>query len=191
MFLTVALATVSGCDRQPDAIIVPEYEFAFSFESGLGGWVSHTADLGTGTATIDATQDRASAGSRSALVTVSNAGAAKVWMTQPLEVTPGKRYSIELSFDLSTEDHTGVAPWGLVVGVGGSEPTAAAELTILGTTASELDSATGPEWITRSHTLVATADDEGFLYLTLGISGTSVGDRSYAFDNVSLVLTRM
>jgi len=183
--------TVSACAGVADPVIYPEFEFSFSFESGLEGWAPSSADMGAGTWAIEGSSERASAGARSARLQLVNAGGAgKIWLTRELEVTPHKRYSVDLSFDLATSDHGPVAPWKVILGARIAPPLAAAELDFLGDTSSGLETSAGPAWAAKRFTMTAQADGEGALFLALGVWGTTPGTRSYWVDNVKVVLTR-
>lgn len=172
-------------------MIFPEFEFAFSFESGLDGWNPASADLGTGTVTIEGSGDNASQGTRSVAVRLDNpGGAGKVWITRELEVTPDQSYTVDVSFDLGTADHGTVDPWTLIVGMGDTAPTTPAALAYHGDTASGAETAQGAAWAEKGTTVAAKADEDGRLFLTLGIWGTTPGQRSYWIDNVRVVLTR-
>lgn len=181
----------AACDRAPDAVIFPEFEFAFSFESGLEGWVPASGDLGAGTASVGGSSETASHGSQSASVRLESPdGAGKVWMTRELEVTPEKSYTVDVTFDLATEDHGVVEPWTLIVGLGDTAPTTSASLAYNGDTASGGETASGVVWAEKSFTIGAKADEEGRLFLTLGVWGNTAGTRAYWIDNVRVVLTR-
>lgn len=191
-FAAAATLALSACDRQPEAIIVPEFDFAFSFETGLGGWTVAQADLGTGTGSIAITSADATDGSNSVRLSLTNpAGTGKVWMTRELEVTPDQSYSVEVSFDLSTGDHGTVDSWKLVVGLRDAAPTGPAGLDFQGDTSTGSETGSGTVWVEKSFTMAAKADDEGRLFFTLGLWGTSAGSRSFAMDNVRVVLTRI
>lgn len=185
------LFAFAACDRAPEAVIVPEFEFSFSFESGLDGWTPSSADLGTGTGSIQGSSENASQGTRSAAVHLDNAGGAgKVWITRELEVTPDQSYAVDVSFDLGTSDHGTGEPWRLIVGVRDTIPSSTAALDYHGDTASGAETAVGHVWAEKGTTVGAKADEEGRLYLTLGVWGTTPGQRSYWIDNVRVVLTR-
>lgn len=189
---TAVVLALGACDRAPDVVIVPEFEFAFSFEGGLADWSTASADLGSGTGSVTASQERASRGSGSARLALANpGGAGKLWLTRALDVTPDQRYAVELSFDLGTSDHGSVTPWSLVAMVRPAAPSGAASLEFAGETSSGVETAGGAVWAEKSLTLTAQADKEGRLYLTLGVWGTTTGTRTYWLDNVRVVLTRI
>lgn len=194
-YLPLALAAASwaatGCDRSPDAVIVPEFDLSFSFESGLEGWTAGTADFGAGSWAAEASTERATDGSRSARLTLANpGGAGKVWLTRELELTPQKSYTAQVSFDLATADHEPAGAWKLIVTARPTSPESASGLDFQGDTSSGLAAATGPQWVEKRFAIPAQADDEGKLYLSVGIWGTTPLTRTYWLDNIRVVLTR-
>lgn len=189
--ITAAALATAACDRLPEAIIFPEFEFAFSFESGLAGWAVMSADMGQGTASMAGTDAQSSEGSRSVRVTMNNSeGAGKVWMTRELQATPDQSYSVDVSFKLRTLDHGTTEAWKVIVGVRDQPPTTASALDFQGETSSGVETATGPVWGDKGYTIAAKADDEGRLFLSLGVWGTTTGSREYFLDDVRVVLTR-
>ena len=46
-------------------------------------------------------------------------------------------------------------------------------------------------FVQKNYTLRATADEEGHLYLVVGVWGTSLGARGYFVDNVHVLFTRV
>lgn len=185
------MLALAACDRAPDAVIVPEYEFSWSFDSGMEGWSALSADVGGGGAAAGAVSDQASQGSGSLRLDLTNpGGAAKVWLNREIEVTPDKSYTAVVTFDLRTSEHTAEAAWTLIAGVRAIAPTTAAGLEYQGDTSSGTAGGSGTVWASKEVTVAAQADDEGRLFLTLGVWGTSAGTRSYWIDNVKVVLTR-
>lgn len=190
-FALLAAAATAGCDRLPEAVIVPEFDLSYSFESGLEGWTVSSADVGGGSAAAEASSERASQGAHSVRFVLGNpGGAGKVWITRELELTPEKRYTAEIAFDLATADHGVADPWKLIMTARTTPPASAAELDFQGDTGSGVDTGTGTVWVQKRFTLPAKADEEGSLYLTVGIWGTTPGTRTYWLDNIRIVLTR-
>lgn len=189
--LVAAAWAAAGCDRSPEAVIVPEFDLTYSFESGLEGWTTTTADLGAGSGTAAATSERSTQGTRSVRLDLANpGGAAKIWLTRELELTPGKSYTAQISFDLGTADHAAADAWKLILTARNTPPGSAAALDFQGDTSSGLATATGPQWVEKKFVVPVRPDEEGLLHLTVGIWGTTPGTRSYWLDNVRVVLTR-
>jgi hypothetical protein len=182
----------SVCDRLGEIVIVPEFELSFSFEAGLGAWASEGADLGDPPAawSIAVSDEAASEGVRSVRWTLdSPQGQPKIWMTRELEVAPLQAYDIALSFALATSDAAADA-WRIIAGAHGAPPETSAALVLRDATAAEGAPGGALEWISKAYSIEGTSDEEGRLYLVLGLAGTSPGVRTYYLDDVRLVMTR-
>lgn len=181
---------VSGCDRLPEAVIVPEFEFSYSFESGLAGWTERSADLGAGWATVGTTTSQAASGSTSVAFGLGNAGGAgKIWVTRELMVTKDQSYTVDVTLKLGSADAQSAAPWKVIAGAQLAAPTTAAGLPMQDETTAG-GTGGGVAWAEKSYSFPAKADPDGRLFLTLGIWGTSPGERTYWMDDVRVVLTR-
>lgn len=117
-------------------------------------------------------------------------GAAKVWLTREIEVTPGKSYTAQISFDLATADHAVGEAWKLILCARDTVPATASALDFQGDTASGQATSTGIVWAQKRFVVPAQGDAKGHLYLSVGIWGTAPGTRTYWLDNVQVVLTR-
>jgi len=193
LYTLVLIALLSAaCDRVGEIVIVPEFDFAYSFENDLEGWYGSGVDLGTPAVEWSMTRssEHSSLGSASAALTLDNAsGAAKVWLEREFDVQPERAYDIQLSFDLGTSDHSGTEPWRVLAGAHTTPPTEAADLAIQDPTSSGAGS--GVTFVQKNYTLRATADEEGHIYLVVGVWGTSLGARGYFVDNVHVFFTRV
>ncbi len=191
-YLIFALAAAgAGCDRLPEAVIVPEFDLAYSFEAGLDGWTASASELAAGSWAAEGYTERATDGSRSARFSLTNpGGAGKVWITRELELTPDKSYTADISFDLATAEHGTADAWKLILSARAEPPSSAASLDFQGDTSSGQATGTGIAWTVKRFVVPAQADDEGRLYLSLGIWGTTAGTRTYWLDNIRVVLTR-
>ena len=179
-----------GCDRFPEAVIFPEFEFSYSFESGLAGWTEGSADLGAGRATAGATTGQAAAGSASLAFGLDNpGGTGKIWVTRELAVTKDQSYTVDVTLKLGSADAAAEAPWKVIAGVQLAAPTTAAGLPMQDETTAG-GTGGGVAWAEKSYSFAAKADPDGRLFLTLGIWGTSADERTYWIDDVGVVLTR-
>ena len=172
-------------------MIFPEFELSYSFENGLEGWTVSSADLGAGSWAAESSTERATDGTRSVRLSLGNpGGAGKGWITRELQLTPNKSYTAEISIDLATADHSVADAWKLILTARETPPAGAASLDFQGDTSSGRDTAMGVTWVEKRFVVPVQADDEGKLYLSLGVWGTSPGTRTYWVDHVQLVLTR-
>lgn len=146
--------------------------------------------MGAGTPSVAAATDQASAGVRSVRFDLANPnGQGKVWIMRQVQATPGQSYSAQVSLKLGVAEPAGAAPWKVIAGLQAPEPLLTAQLGFQ----DETSSAPGNgafSWVAKSYTVAAKADDEGRLWLTLGIWGTSPGTRTYWVDEVRVALTR-
>jgi hypothetical protein len=172
-------------------VIVPEFDLSYSFESGLDEWYGNGVDLGDPQVAWSAERSsgQASVGSASVALSVNNAeGAAKVWIEREFTVEPSRAYDIEVTFDLGSSDGTGSEPWRVVAGAHVAPPMTAAELSIQDPTGN--GGGAGVVFVQKSYSLRATSDEDGRMYLVIGVWGTSVGERTYFLDNVHVLFTR-
>jgi len=182
------------CDHAGKIItVVPEFDITDSFESGLGQWTPVAIDLGEPAApwSIEGSDEEASAGSRSVKLTLDNInGAAKTWIERELEVAPGQAYDVDISFDLGSADVGALNLWTVIAGAYAEPPRDAFELTFQDDTGNGAAVDDGYHWMAKSYTVHARSNEEGYLYVTIGVRGTSESARSYYVDNVRLQLTR-
>jgi hypothetical protein len=180
------------CDKLGEIVIVPEFEMSFSFEVGLGAWVPGGLDLADPPVVWSASSSAAEAsdGGRSVRFDLDNLnGQAKIWIIREFEVAPHQGYDIEISLDLATADASTDA-WQVIAGAHSAQPESSAELTFGGATAADGSGGGVLEWIPKKYTVFGQADEEGLLYIIVGVWGTGLGTRTYYVDDVRLVLTR-
>lgn len=184
------LATV--CDKLGEIVIVPEFEMSFSFESGFGAWMAGGLDLLDPPVVWSASSSslEASDGERSVRFDLDNLnGQAKIWIFREFEVAPGQRYDIAISFDLATADASTDA-WQVIAGAHTAPPETAAELRVHDATAAPGSGGGSIEWVPKQYAVQGQADEEGLLYIIVGVWGTGSGARTYYVDDLRLVLTR-
>ena len=173
--------------------LVPEFDIRDSFEAGLGDWEAQGTDLGNPPVawSVEESTEEASAGTRSVKLTLDNVNdAGKIWIQRELEVAPLVTYDVDLSFDLGSADFGTVNLWTVIAGVETAPPETAAELTFQDDTGNGAATDHGYQWITKTYQIRARSDEDGHLYVVLGVWGTWETLRSYYLDNVHLVLTR-
>lgn len=182
---------LAGCDRVGEIVIVPELVVTDSFEGGLGAWTPASADLGDPPASWSAvtSSEAASAGNASAVLALANTpGTGKIWLVRGVELQPGRRYEIAIAFDVGTLDAAGTEPWRILAGAHEAPPESAQALVVQDPTP-EAEGA-GVTFVEKDYTLHATADEEGMVYLTIGVWGTTTDTRSFHFDDVRASFTR-
>lgn len=193
--LALAVATLAGFCDDGILLIVPELERTFSFESGLDGWSPLVVAASSSEAAggVEVSGEEASSGQRSARFHLSAPEAGPAVVVQHLfELAPSQGYRIEVSYRVAMADPSGGPTWSIVGGAGpeaedagGSGPSLAA----LGSTGPA--GADGrPAWESRVDTLRATSSDQGELWVVLGVSAQSGGERTYYADDLRLAFVR-
>ena len=131
-------------------------------------------------------------GAGAAALALDNTNAtAKVWMEKVFEVQPGRAHDIELSFDVGSADWAGAEEWRLLAGAHTESPQTAAELTIQDASGNGSATDDGVVFLEKRYSMRATADEEGRLFLAIGLWGTTMGSRTYFVDNVHVLFTRV
>lgn len=185
---------LGACDHRGKILdIVPAYDLIDSFESGLGDWTAEGVDLDNPTVawSVAGSTEEASTGSHSVKLTLDNVnGAGKIWIERELEVDSAQAYDVTISFDLGTADYGTVNLWKVIAGAHTAPPETAAELTFRDDTGNGADSDAGVRWVSKSYTVHTRSDDDGHLYVVVGVWGTHETARSYYLDNVHLQLTQ-
>lgn len=187
------LLLASVCDTGTDIVVVPEFDFDFGFESGMDGWVPRAVDVGDPPIpwSVAHTTERANGGSGSVRVHLDNVNdAGKIWMERALEVAPEEPYEVEIRFMLGTADWGDVNLFKVIAGAHGASPEEAADLTFRDDTGNGASTDAGYVWQERVYTARATADEDGMLWVSIGVWGTWETARTYYVDDVRLQLTR-
>ena len=184
---------LAACDAAGTITIVPEFDLSFSFESGLGTWSAMGTDLMDPPVTwsVDTSTDQASEGARSVRLFLENFnGAGKIWIHRGFDVEPNQAYDVEMMFDFGTSDFGDVNLWRILAGAHTSQPSVAADLVVQDGTGSGSATDSGHQWLEKSYTARATADEDGRIHLVLGVGGTWETPRAYYIDNVRVLFTR-
>lgn len=194
----LACVPLAGCDFKGDLEVIPEVIEVFSFEGGgeggMDGWVARGADLAeppVGWQVLSATEEPTE-GERALRFRVSNEGGqGRVWIERRWELVPDQEYEVRIVFDLVTADHGDVGPWRILAGAGPEPPSGTADL------ASPFDTGVDPEpgaegFQSVEHTVIVqtASDEDGELFLYLGLRGTSPLTRTYYLDHVRVEIWR-
>jgi len=191
---TVLLSALSACDRVGDIVIVPEFDHTFAFEAGLDGFYANGIDLGDPSVawSLSRSTTVVHSGTGAAALALDNTNAtAKVWIERVFEVQPGRAYDIELSFDFGSADWAGAEAWRILAGAHTAPPQTVAELTVQDASGNGSASDAGVVFVAKRYTMRATADEEGRLFLAIGLWGTTMGSRTYFVDDVHVLFTRV
>lgn len=164
-------------------------ERTFSFETDLEGWVADTTDTGDPATEwlVERSTDEAIDGNASAKIEVNNLNdASKVWIERPFDLRPNTSYRVTVGYDLATADFGTVNNWTLITGVSPTDPEIRDDLAFQDETGNGNDQDVGYVWLPKSYQFDVITDDDGLLWVSIGVWGTWEGPRTYFFDDVQI-----
>ena len=169
----------------------------FSFEQDLEGWTPDGADLELGGGSINwsiaRSQDRATEGTASLKFYLENLNdAGKIWIARPFPAEPNQIYQVRVGYSLASSDYGFANHFTIISGVLKQPPKVPDDLrsTFQDLTLNGNDSDVGYVWLDKGYEFTAEANDEGILYVLIGVWGTFETPRTYYVDNVRLSLAK-
>ncbi len=183
----------TACDfHGNDIVIEPEYDLAYSFESGLQDWMPAGVDLTDPVVDWDVsrTDSVASDGGHSVRLHLENLNdQGKVFIERSFDVAPDTAYDVHVTFDFGTADQGDVNLWTILAGATAAEPDSAGALVPRDDTGG--GDGTGVTWIPKDYTTRVTSSEDGKLWVHIGVWGTYEVARTYYVDNVKVELWRV
>ena len=185
--LLMSVVGLAGCDSTE----ATGPEVAFTFDEGLGGWTAHGIDLVVGGEEVAWAVEHTTATGAAAPGAVrfyleNDTDAGKIWMQRPFALTPNTRYVVRVRYAFGTTDWGDVNLWTLITGVHPDPPETHEDLTYQGHTGHGAESDVGPVWLEKAYELTAETDDDGRLYVAVGVWGTWETARTYFVDDLRL-----
>jgi hypothetical protein len=181
-----------GCSASTDEPFLRQ-TFGFTFESDAGDWVPDGTDLEDPPVTwsVERSDDLAERGNWAIRLSLDNLNdAGKVWMERAFELRPGTTYDVEVAFDFASADFGEIGLWTIISGVSETDPETVDDLVFRDETGNGSSEDVGHLWGTRSYSLgPATADEDGLLWVALGVLGTFETSRTYFVDDLELTFT--
>ena len=161
--------------------------------AGLDGWTPRAIDIDDPPVpwSVARSADRAFEGQGSAKFDVDNVNdAAKVWLERDFDVTPGRRYTVAVSYQFATRDLP-IGSWQLITFARDDAPQTAEDLHFIGDTWKG-DESDEPIylWLPKSYTTELTSAD-GRLHVGVGVWGTFETPRQYYVDNLRVEITEV
>lgn len=181
-----------GCSASTDEPFLRQ-TFGFTFESDAGDWVPDGTDLEDPPVTwsVERSDELAERGNWAIRLSLDNLNdAGKVWMERAFELRPGTTYDVEVAFDFASADFGEIGLWTIISGVSETDPETVDDLVFRDETGNGSSEDVGHLWGTRSYSLgPATADEDGLLWVALGVWGTFETSRTYFVDELELTFT--
>ena len=183
---------LSGCvEETPDDNTPDNY---YSFEENMQGWESDGTDLSSPPInwSIDPSDDRATDGNNSLKFYLDNMNdAGKIWIEKQFELDANTQYEITIDYDFATSDFGSFNLFRIITGASLTNPETYDDLTFQDHTGHNQQEDIGYSWLNKSYTLTVETDDNGTLYLCIGVWGTWETPRTYYIDAVNISFNKV
>jgi len=163
------------------------YDYTFSFEDGLESWSEDGTDLDNPPVdwTVALSDEMSSEGDYAIKLYLNNVNdAGKIWLERSFDLEPNRTYNVEITYDFASADFGDFNLWQIITGVSSEEPEAADDLMFQGDTG--IGEQEGFIWLDKSYEFTAESNDDGELWVALGVWGTWETPRTYYIDNISI-----
>jgi len=163
-----------------------------SFERDMDGWVAESTDLDNPPVewAIERSQDLASDGKTAIRLYLNNMkDAGRIWIERVFDVEPNREYQVHLEYDFATADWGDMNLWAIITGIVPKLPKAKEGLIYQEDTGNNARPEDGFVWLHKSYDFAVESDQDGKLYIMIGVWGTWETARTYYLDNVKVAIT--
>lgn len=174
-----------------------EISDSYSFENDLEGWSVNATDVWGSPPeawSVTRSQDMAKDGSTSVKFFLANSNdAEKIWIEKAFTVEPNQIYHVDVEYALaSNEASTDVASsFTVITGVLAKSPKTRVDLApAFKNSTRKPSSESGYEWFDRKYEFAVRSDDQGILFVVIGIWGDWEVRKTYYVDDVRIALTK-
>jgi len=182
-----ATLLLAGCVEEiPDDTSPSNY---YSFEENMQDWESDGTDLSSPPInwSIERSDDRATDGNKSLKLYLDNMNdAGKIWIEKQFELDANAQYEITIEYDFATGDFGSFNLFKIITGASLTNPETYDDLTFQDHTGHNQQEDIGYTWLNKSYTLTVETNDNGTLYLSIGVWGTWETPRTYYIDAVNI-----
>lgn len=188
----VATVALSGCVENPPDGENPN-SFYYSFEDNMQGWSADGTDLDNPPIdwTVEQTTNMSSEGSGSVKLYLNNMNdAGKIWMEKEFSVQPNTVYSVNVSYQFATSDYGQFNLFKIICGVTNTNPETYEDLMFQGDTGHHNDTVQGEYlWLEKDFSFTVQSDENGSLFVNIGVWGSWETPRTYYVDEVNITIT--
>ena len=190
--LLCATLFLSGCvDDTPNDNTPPYF---YSFETDMQGWETDGTDLSSPPInwSIEPSDDRATDGNRSVKLYLDNMNdAGKIWMEKQFELDANTQYEITINYDFATSDFGSFNLFRIITGASLTNPETYDDLTFQDDTGHHQQEDIGYKWLNKSYTLTVQTNENGSVYISIGVWGTWETPRTYYIDAVNISFNKV
>ena len=183
----ILLIALLGCDG---SAIPTSGTYTFSFERDMEEWVANGTDLDNPPVewSIERSEDIASDGKTAARLYLNNLNdAGKVWIEHSFDGETNRDYQVHVEYDFASADWGDMNLWTIITSV--VPESAKTELVFQGDTGNNARPEDGFVWLYKSYDFTVKSEQEGKLYIMVGVWGTWETARTYYLDNVEVTIT--
>ncbi len=182
----VLAVAITGCiDNPPENTDTND----FSFDEDMQGWEKDGTDLDDPPIewTVEQTTNKSYNGSGSVKLYLNNLNdAGKIWMERSFDVEPNTMYEVTVSYFFGTADYGEFNLFNIICGVTTTNPETIDDLTFQGDTGHHQDEQDEYLWLEKEYTFTVLSDDNGALYVSIGVWGNWETPRTYYVDEVNI-----
>lgn len=161
----------------------------FPFEKGMDGWKADGTDLDNPPIewSIERTDNYSYAGNHSVRLYLDNMNdAGKIWMEKNFSVKPGVLYTVNVSYMFGTTDYGEFNLFKIITGAYSKNPEKRSDLLIQGDTGHHTDEQEEVVWLDKNYSFNVISDENGTIYVNIGVWGTWETPRTYYVDGLSI-----
>lgn len=168
-----------------------QWKYEYSFEDGLEGWTPDGTDLDDPPInwSIAPSDEQAFDGNSSLKLYLENFNdAGKIWVERIFDVKASSSYHVQVSFTFGTFDFGDFNLFNIITSVLNHELTNRDELMYQGDTGHHSEEE-GLVWLEKTYDFYIDTDENGELYINLGVWGSWETTRTYFIDDVVITIT--
>jgi hypothetical protein len=186
LFIAVSL---TGCVENP-----PEHSTgtSFSFHENMQEWQKDGTDLDDPPInwTVEHTTTMAYNGTGAVKLYLNNMNdAGKIWMEKAFAVNPNTAYEITVSYYFATSDYGEFNLFNIICGATTKNPETADDLIFQDDTGHHNESVQDQYlWLEKEYTFTVLSDENGSIYVNIGVWGNWETPRTYYVDEVNITI---
>lgn len=193
--ILLIISAIIGVNIIQETETIKEYivNYQTSFEEENNTWTPTGVDLNDPPInwSINTTNEKAIHENNSLKFYLENNNdAGKIWVQQGFNLKKNTTYLVEISYQFCTKDFGELNLFSIITGADISAPTSRDQLTFQDDTGHHQDTQDWV-WLEKNYTFYPTTDQNGSIYVSIGIWGSWETTRTYYIDNLSITFTQL
>ena len=193
ILLSIIMISVfmSGCIDEPEK---PTYSYFYSFENDIEQWIEDGTDLGNPPInwSVERSQELSYEGNYSVKIYLENYNdAGKIWIEREFNFSSNSLYKVAVSYMFATRDFGDFNLFRIITGVSKNSPEIADDLNFQDDTGHHQDEDIEYIWLEKNYNFSLLTDEDGKIYVSIGVWGTWETPRTYYLDNIKITFTKI